>query len=128
VLVNAAAAKRRPVVHAFQRRPAIPRELVAVIERATAAQPDDRYASVAAFAADLRNYLRGNAVLARPDTQWQRAQRAVARHRQSVLSGILGLIALGGVAIGALLWQQQRALEAFVQAAESPSRSECEPA
>src|SRR5438445_4514950 len=112
VLVNAAAAKRRPVVHPFQRRPAIPRELVAVIERATAAQPDDPYASGSASAADSRNTLRGNAVLARPDTQWQRAQRAVARHRQSVLSGILGLIALGRVAIGALLWQQQRALEA----------------
>ena len=112
VLGNAAAAKRRPVVHAFPRRETIPRELVAIIERATAAQPDDRYASVAAFADDLRNYLRGNAVQARPDTPWQRAQRAIARHRQSVLSGILGLIALGGIAIGLLLWQQQRALEA----------------
>jgi len=112
VLINAAASKRRPVVHAFPKREKIPRELVAVIERATAAQPDDRYASVGAFADDLRNYLRGNAVQARPDTPWQRAQRAIARHRQSVLSGILGLIAFGALTIGALLWLQQRQLEA----------------
>jgi serine/threonine-protein kinase len=112
VLVNAAAAKRRPVVHAFPKREKIPRELVAVIERATAALPDDRYADVAAFADDLRNYLRGNAVQARPDTSWQRAQRAIAQHRQSVLTGILGLIALVGVVIGGLLWLQQRQLEA----------------
>ncbi len=112
VLRNAAAAKRRPIAHAYPRREKIPRELAAIIERATAAQPDDRYENVAAFATDLRNYLRGNEVQARPDTTWQRAQRAIARHRQSVLSAILGMIALGGVTIGGLLWQQQRTLEA----------------
>ena len=37
--------------------------------------PADRYASVAALADDLRRFLRGDAVLARPDSAWQRAVR-----------------------------------------------------
>ncbi len=107
VLANAASGKRRPIAHAYLRR-RIPRELRAIIERATAYKPENRYADVAALAADIRRYLRGEAVLAEPDRLWQRAQRWVARHRQAALSGTLALIALAAIAIGGLLWQNQR--------------------
>ncbi len=108
VLVNAAAGKRRPVVHAYLGKRGVAADLAAIIERATAHSPNHRYTSVSEFAADLRRYLRGDAVRARPDSLWQRTQRAIGRHRQSVLTGILGLIALAAVAIGGLLWQNQR--------------------
>ena len=111
VLVNAAAGRRRPIVHAHLRRP-IPRDLRAIIERATALSPDQRYADVAEMAADLRRCLRGEAVHAAPDNVWQRMQRAIARNRQRVLTGILSLIAVAAIAIGGLLWQNQRLFQA----------------
>jgi serine/threonine protein kinase len=111
VLVNAAAGKRRPVVHAYLGR-RIPRELVAIIERATKLSPDERYASVSEMAADLRRYLRGEEVQARPDALWQRAQRWVVRHRQAALTTVLATIAVAAIAIGGLLWQNQRQFKA----------------
>jgi len=107
-LVNAAAGKRRPITHAFLGRRGVAPDLAAIIQRATAQAPDHRYTSVGELAADLRRYLRGDAVLARPDDLWQRTQRAIGRHRQRVLTGILALIAVAAIAIGGLLWQNQQ--------------------
>jgi serine/threonine-protein kinase len=111
VLANAASGKRRPIAHAYLRR-RIPREMRAIIERATAYKPQDRYADVTALAADIRRYLRGEAVLAEPDRLWQRAQRWVARHRQAALNAVLGIVAVAAVAIGGLLWLNQRQFKA----------------
>ena len=111
VLVNAAAGKRRPVVHAYLGR-RIPRELVAIIERATKLSPDERYASVSDMAADLRRYLRGEEVQARPDALWQRAQRWIVRHRQAALTTVLATIAVAAIAIGGLLWRNQQLFNA----------------
>ncbi|MHB8446940.1 MAG: serine/threonine protein kinase [Rudaea sp.] len=107
VLANAAAGKRRPIVHAYLRR-RIPRELAAVIERATAFKPENRYPDVAALAADIRRYLRGEAVQAQPDSLMQRAQRWIVRHRQAALNAVFGIVAVAAVAIGGLLWLNQR--------------------
>ena len=111
VLANAASGKRRPIVHAYLRR-RIPRELRAIIERATAYKPQDRYADVVALAADVRRYLRGEAVLAQPDSVMQRAQRWIARHRQAALNAVLAIVAVAAVAIGGLLWLNQRQFNA----------------
>jgi eukaryotic-like serine/threonine-protein kinase len=111
VMVNAAAGKRRPVAHAYLGK-RIPRELVAIIERATALSPDERYPGVTDMAADLRRYLRGEEVQARPDALWQRAQRWIVRHRQAALTTVLATIALAAVAIGGLLWQNQQQFKA----------------
>ncbi len=114
VLINAAAGKRRSVtaIYPGQR---IPRELRAIIEHSTATSPDQRYANVADMAADLRRYLRGAAVHAKPDTLWQRMQRTIVRHRQGALIGLLTIIALSASSVGWLVWQNQRELEAAHQ-------------
>lgn len=65
---------------------AIPRELVAIIDRATAPERDARYASVADLAADVRRYLRDEPVLARPDTPLQWVGRTISRHRTFTLT------------------------------------------
>jgi tRNA A-37 threonylcarbamoyl transferase component Bud32 len=70
-----------------------PRELVAVLDRATAREPDHRYASVEEFAEDLRRFLRDEPVTARPDTTTQRIGRWMARHRTTTLSLLLLLVA-----------------------------------
>ncbi len=111
-LVNAAAGKRRPLVHAYLGKRGVSPDLAAIIERATALSPNARYTSVGELAADLRRYQRGDPVRARPDDLWQRTQRAIGRNRQRVLTGILALVALAAIAIGGLLWQNQRVFTA----------------
>jgi len=110
VLNNAAEGRLGPISHNYERR-RIPRELVAIIRRATARKPGDRYASVRELADDLRRYLRGAAVAARPDNLWQKAGRALGRHRQGALATMLGLVVL---ALGSELYvigQRQRAVD-----------------
>ncbi|UXI67455.1 serine/threonine protein kinase [Tahibacter amnicola] len=109
VMVSAAMARRRPIVAAYKGM-RIARELRAVIDRATAALPSERYDSVAAFAADLRRYLRGEAVLAQPDNPWQAAQRWISRHRQTAVTVALAGFAIGSSIIGWLIWQNDRSL------------------
>ena len=48
------------------RNPALPRNLEAVLHKATAKDPDDRYQTAAEFAADLKNWLDGKSVTAPP--------------------------------------------------------------
>lgn len=54
--------------------------LAAVLLKAVAPRPADRYASAAALAADLRRWLRGEPVSAQPPTPWTRATRWIVRH------------------------------------------------
>lgn len=107
VMVNAAGGRLRPIAHVSGRK-RVPRELVAIIHRATAFSLADRYADVAELAADLRRHQRGEAVHAKPDAPWQRAQRWMVRHKQAALNTLLGTIAVAAIAIGGLLWQNQR--------------------
>ena len=105
MLVAAARGEIGPVVSLRER---LPRELRAVIRRATALHPDARYRDVSALAADVRRVLRGEAVQAAPDTMLQRAARGLLRHRERVATGIgaLALVTLAGVGIlaGAGFW------------------------
>jgi serine/threonine protein kinase len=110
VLTQASAGTRAPLVHAFG--DPIPGELAAIVTKASAAAPADRYESVAALADDLRRFLRGDAVLARPDSAWQRAVRSIGHHRQAAALTLLGLIIAGLAGAAGLLWRHERALEA----------------
>ncbi len=110
VLNQAATGRLGPLKHAYERRP-IPGELAAIIRKATAPKVEDRYPSVRALADDLRRFLRGGAVLARPDNLWRKAGRALARHRQLTLAGILGLLVLGLGSELYLIARNQRAVD-----------------
>ena len=110
MLTQASAGTREPLVHAFGEP--IPGELAAIVTKASAAAPADRYASVADLADDLRRFLRGDAVLARPDSAWQRAVRWLGRHRQTAALTLLGLVITILAGGAALLYRQERALEA----------------
>ncbi len=81
-----------PLVH-FKREP-LPPELVAIVQKATAFDPKDRYPSVDHLADDIRRYLRGEAVEARPDNPWQALVRFTGRHRQATL--LAGVSAIFG--------------------------------
>lgn len=79
-------------------------DLDAILQRALKKSVAERYASVDAFADDLRRYLRGEPVTARPDSSAYRALRFAGRHRLAVSMTIAVLLslALGG---GLSLWQ-----------------------
>jgi tRNA A-37 threonylcarbamoyl transferase component Bud32 len=78
-----------PVVH-FRGEP-VARDLEAIIRRATALRPADRYADVGALAADVRRFLADESVAARPDRGLQRVVRLVGRYRRAALVAIGGL-------------------------------------
>ena len=61
------------------------RRLAAIVARATAAQPDERYPDVPSLAADVTRLLDGEPVTAYRERPWERAARFAARHRVALL-------------------------------------------
>jgi eukaryotic-like serine/threonine-protein kinase len=73
-------------------------DLDAIILKAIAKKPEDRYGSVADFAADLVRHGKGWPVLARPQTAGYRLQRFLARNRAVAAAGALAcVIAAAGI-------------------------------
>ncbi|HEY9843340.1 MAG TPA: serine/threonine protein kinase [Candidatus Obscuribacterales bacterium] len=99
--------EKAPLKPYHPKRP-IPRELAAIIHKATARKPEARYQRVAELAADLRRHLAGKAVLAQPDTHLQALLRWFGQH-QVLAAGLVGslilILALGAVTS---LWNQRR--------------------
>ncbi len=79
-----------------QRLPAVPRDLDAIVRRAMAPRPEERYATADALARDLERFAAGRRILGERG-KWRRAAAALVRDRPHVL------IALAGVALIALL-------------------------
>jgi serine/threonine-protein kinase len=101
-------------------------DLDAILNKALKKNPAERYATVDAFAQDLRRHLAGHAVAARPDTLAYRLLRFARHYRLPLAAGgtavAVFVLALGfgatAVVIGALLaglgaalWQARRARE-----------------
>jgi serine/threonine-protein kinase len=84
-------------------------ELETITSKCLRPRPKDRYASVDALAEDLRRYLDGRAVLARPQTTMYRLGKFVRRNRKMVTA--TGVVALALViSLGYAAWRQQQAL------------------
>jgi serine/threonine protein kinase len=91
----------------------IPKDLEAICLKAMAKRPDDRYRSAAAFARDLRAFLRGEPVEAQPFTWLVRVHKVLARRHQETVthdwSTVLileGATILGGCSLVHLFWQE----------------------
>ncbi|MDA8020846.1 MAG: serine/threonine protein kinase [Thermoanaerobaculia bacterium] len=69
-------------------------DLETILLMALRKEPERRYPSVKALADDLRRYLDGRPVAARPDTLGYRVTRFVGRHRVAVMNGALMLALL----------------------------------
>ncbi len=103
-------------------------DLDAILNQALRKESERRYASVEAFAADLRRYLTNERVLARPDSLVYRAVRLWRAHALPIALSAAALVALGAAVglgptallivalaagLGATAWQARRA---FAQA------------
>ncbi len=89
-LARAQKAQRQPMKAAVGAKPR--RELVAIVDKACALDPDRRYATMHELADDLRRFLRDEAVLAKRDSVLQRVGRFVSRHRTGAVVTILLLL------------------------------------
>ena len=81
--------------------PAGDRDLAAIVARATAQEPGERYPTVQALAADVRAWHTGHPVAARRGGPLYVARRFVSRHRWSVAAAVLALALLTGAFVRA---------------------------
>ncbi len=88
--------------------PRVPRNLETVCGRAMARDPRDRYPTALAVAEDLRRFLDGEPIAARPIGPWTRLARRVAR-RRGVAAAAAGLLVLGAASLA--LWGALRRTE-----------------
>ncbi|MDQ8191335.1 serine/threonine-protein kinase [Roseibacillus persicicus] len=78
-------------------RPEAGRDLEVICAKALAKNPDERYVSVAAFVEDLKRWLDGREIMARPATLPEKAWRWSRRHPlPAILAALLVLMAVVG--------------------------------
>ena len=107
--VDAAKAKQRGTTVTRLHR-ALAGDLDTILAKALKKDPVERYGTVDALAADLRRYLAGEPVQARPDSLWYRVRKFVERHAVGLAVGIA--FAAVVVAAAALsIWQASVARE-----------------
>ena len=109
-------------------------DLDTIVAHAMRKDPQQRYTTASAFADDVRRYLDGRPVLARPDSWGYRAGKFIARNRLPVGAGAAVLTALVG-GFAAAMWQADvarneagRADREAVAAREAKSRADAEAA
>ncbi len=84
--------------------PRVPKDLETVVLKCLRKDANDRYGTAEALAQDLRRFVRGEAVEARPEASWQRLARNVRLYRRTLLATaaasllvVVGLIVANGV-------------------------------
>jgi WD40 repeat protein len=104
---------------------AVPRDLETVCLKCLHKEPAKRYATAGALAEDLRRFLAGELVQARPVTGLERALRWGRRHPARAAAYGLTVLALllGGLG-GSMTWLWQQAEEARQQAEQARQQAE----
>ena len=94
-------------------RRALRGDLDTILLTALREEPERRYASVAAFAEDLRRHLDQRPIRARRDSIGYRLGKFTARHRWSVALATVLLLALGAALAAAVVQAREKAREAL---------------
>lgn len=90
----------------------IPRDLAAIVRKASALCPDDRYQTAMELADDLRAYVSGRAVRARRISTWERATLWCHRNQALATMTSVCLLLLVGL-MGVSTWDYFRTREAY---------------
>lgn len=109
VLERARTGEHAPFEHLRAHR--VPRDLRAIVERATEVEQEHRYASVRALADDIRSFMRGDAIRARPDTPLRALTRWMAHHAQWMTWLLVILIAAIALVVTVGLWREKQTAE-----------------
>jgi tetratricopeptide (TPR) repeat protein len=118
---NSVAVLRRiiddPLVPPSQLRPELARDLETIVIVAMAKDPRDRYATAEGMAADLRRFLAGERIVARPVRPATLFARSCWRHRRAIATGALATFLVASAAVlGVIhLLRTQHANDAVVQ-------------
>jgi len=100
---------REDVVPPRLLQPTVPPELELICLKCLRRDPRHRYATARALGEDLRRFLAGERIQARPPAVWRRIARWCRRHpAASVLMALTAFLLAGGS--GATIWLWQRAL------------------
>ena len=102
-LIDAAERIRNEAPVDLRQRGGVPADLSLIVATALAKEPNERYQSAGALAADLRRYLRDEAIQARPAKLGYLLRRFARRHRRAVISATLLVIVGIGVSIALVL-------------------------
>lgn len=81
-----------------EREPEIPRDLAAIVHKAMALAPSERYPNAQRLADDLRRYLTGQLVGSHTYAMRELVRRWIKRHRGAVTVGLAALVVVGVVA------------------------------
>ncbi|MBL8901454.1 MAG: protein kinase [Planctomycetes bacterium] len=90
----------------------IPRDLAAIVRQAIQPERADRYASAAAMVEDLKRFLAGRPVAARPVPRRVRVLRWVQRNR--LVSAFLVALAATGAGLGYFAWSSSRLQRSYL--------------
>jgi serine/threonine protein kinase len=106
VLTKAKEGRRDPVP---VKAATLPREIEAIVRRATALKPAERYRSVRELGDEVRRFQRDEAIEALPDGAVRKLSRWVSKHRMASLTIMLSLALAGSAAtIGTLVVGRSR--------------------
>jgi WD40 repeat protein/tetratricopeptide (TPR) repeat protein len=106
-------------------RPEVPRDLETICLKCLQKEPRKRYGNAAELAEDLRRFLAGEPVIARPIGAWERGLRWVQRRPAvAALLGVSGLAALALVGVLVGLVYNAHLQVAFKEATEQRGRAE----
>jgi len=101
---------RDAILHREPERPStkirLHRDLEAITLKTLRKEPERRYASVEQLSEDIRRYLEGLPVRARPDSFGYRAGKFIKRHRVGAAASVLIAASLVG-GLGLALWQMR---------------------
>ena len=85
-----------------EREPDVPRDLAAIVTKAMALEPSERYANAQGLADDLRRFLTGQLVASHTYATRELLRRWVKRHRGAVTVGLAALLVVAVVATFAI--------------------------
>ncbi len=105
-------------------RPDVPRDLENVVMRCLQKSPDDRYAAMSDLAEDLRRFLRGEPVRARPVSAWRMGKSWVRQNPWPVFGASLALFSVVAAAIFLTQWASSRKVADALDIAKSARASE----